>query len=902
MGDRLMSLRTVGISIAAMAIALSAPAIAQDQAVDEDRVEGNGEEILVTGFRGALASARQQKKDSDQIIDVITAEDIGQFPDENVAESLSRVTGIQIDRSAGAFGEGAFISIRGLGPDATRTFVNGRAVLSTRFADRSVDFRDLPADFVQSLEVIKSPAAATIDGSLGGVVNVVTRKPLDGGGGLRGGVTVQGGYADLLDEVDPFVAAIISNSWNDNTIGITLSAQYQQRDNRQDSFDVIGYDCRNATNLNQSAGCADANAAFLPRGERYFMEIVPSERIGLGGTLQWRPTPELELTVDGLWNQRKETTDQIALIALTNRGAINPASVVLGQANSVVGFTQASTTYRVFDNFTSRNAEAFAGGINLKYRADRFLIDADFGYSRSDVNGDFDQGLIDNTRLLGPRSLNLATPTGVPAAADFGPFNANSTASAGWFPFQVRRSLTANEQEDIQYRVGATIALDDNWDNTFEFGVRYSDASFFAGVFGARARSNFFQVPAAQRVPFANPDQFLTTIGQAFGVSNFGTQLPGSQIGNFVLPFIPAMQQAFLPANFDFLPNAPDTATIDEETLAGYGQFNFSVDRFSGNIGVRIVRTDIVSRGEVIVGTAPGADLFSGAGVTIEPIEIGRSYTDVLPSANFRYDLIPDELLVRAGASRTLFRPEPDELAVRGTLNLVQMELVTGNPRLDPFRSTNFDASMEYYFGTDGLLSFAVFYKDIESFISTRVPTGATFITEDGDEVVVVGPANGAGGKLHGFEIGLQTSFADILPAPFDGLGIVANYTFIDDNTENVTNNSTGEAVGLAGVSRHSYNLIGFYEKGPFSGRLAYNWRSSFLQPDRGSGELNLFTDDFGTLDGRLAFQVLEPLEIYFEAKNITNEKIRGFAEDPGRVAEFFNFGRRFFLGAQYTF
>jgi TonB-dependent receptor len=254
------------------------------------------------------------------------------------------------------------------------------------------------------------------------------------------------------------------------------------------------------------------------------------------------------------------------------------------------------------------------------------------------------------------------------------------------------------------------------------------------------------------------------------------------------------------------------------------------------------------------------------------------------------------------GASRTLFRPEPDELAVRGTLNLVQLELVTGNPGLDPFRSTNLDASLEYYFGSDGLLSLAVFYKDIESFISTRVPTGATFITDDGDEVTVVGPANGQGGKLQGFELGLQMSFTDILPAPFDGLGIVANYTFIDDKTRNVTNFSTGEAVGLAGVSRHSYNLIGFYEKGPFSGRLAYNWRSSFLQPDRGSGQLNMFTDDYGALDGRIALQVMKPLEIYFEAKNITNADIRGFAEDPGRIGEYFNFGRRFFVGAQYTF
>ena len=617
--------------------------------------------------------------------------------------------------------------------------------------------------------------------------------------------------------------------------------------------------------------------------------------------MQWQPTAELEVTVDALWNQRKETRDQIALLALSNRGGIDPATLQLDSANSVVGYTQSSTRYRIFDNFTTNKATAFNGGINLKYETDRLIVDADFGYSKSRAAGDFDQGIIDNTSLVGVRSLDLTTSSGVPNS-DFGPFTTNSTATAGWFPRQVRRSTTENDQEDLQYRLGATIGLDDNFDNSIEFGLRYSDASYFAGVFGARARSNFFRVPGDQQVPFANPDQFITTTDAEFDVDDFGTQLPGSQIGNFIIPILPAMQQAFLPANFDFLVNSRDTALIEEDTLAGYAQFNFSADRFSGNIGVRVVRTDLTSSGEVITAVADDADLFSGDGVTLEPISIDKKYTDVLPSANFRYDLIPGELLVRLAASRSLFRPEPDELSARGTLNTQTFELVTGNARLDPFRATNLDASLEYYFGVDGLASLAVFHKDIKSFISTRVPTGATFVSADGDEYIVVGPANGEGGSLHGFELGLQTSFADILPAPLDGLGVVANYTYIKDNTDNVTNASTGEVVGLPGLSKHSFNLIGFYEKGPFAARLAYNWRSSFLQPDRGSGALNLFMDDYGSLDGRVAYQFDDSFEVFFEAKNITNSAVRGFAEDPGRIAEYFNFGRRFNLGAQFTF
>jgi iron complex outermembrane receptor protein len=888
--------QATGVSLIALMMGGAAlPAQAQQIANPED----DANTIVVTGFRASLEDARRAKLESNQIIDGISAEDIGQFPDENVAESLARVTGIQIDRSQTAYGEGSFISIRGLGPDATRTFVNGRAVLSTKFADRSVDFRDMPADFVQALQVIKSPEAANIEGSLGGVVNVVTRKPLDGGGGFKAAVSVQGVYADLNKELDPMVGALYSNSWADNTIGITLTGQYQRRDNRQDSFVSNGYDCRNSSNLGANIACDSPNAAYLPRASRYQLERVPSERIGIGGTIQWRPNDNWEITADGLWNQRKETQDQISLVALTAAGSIVPGTAVLGADRSVVAFEQSTATIRVINLHNTAKARAFNGGINARYTADRLIVEGDFGYSKSKVTGDFDQGIIDN-RTLGGFSVDFRTPSGVPAM-DYGAFNDAPLATAGYFPFQVRRSKVKNDQEDKQYRLSATIGLDDDFKNSFEFGMRYSDASYFAGVFGARARSNFFNVPSGQQVPFTNPGQFITTADQLYGIDDFGRQLPGFQTGNFVIPILSALQDTYLPANFDFRRNVLDTALIEEEVLSGYGQFNFTGERFAGNIGVRVIRTKLRSSGEVIAGQTSTADLFTGEGVTILPISLSQQYTDVLPSANFKFDVIPDRLIARVAAYRSIYRPEPDELATRGSLNINTLQLTTGNPNLDPFRATNFDVSLEYYFGRDGLISAALFHKDIESFISTNVPTGATF-DSDGIIYTVVGPANGEGGKLTGLELGMQMSFADLLPAPFDGFGIVANYTFIDDKTKNVINRTTNEAVGLPGVSRHSYNLIGFYEKGPFSARLAYNWRSSFLQGDRNAGALNLFTDDYGALDGRVAVQVTDFAEIYVEAKNITNAAVRGYAESKDRLVEYYNFGRRFFFGAQMTF
>lgn len=895
--------RSACSAVALVAALAAAPAFAQNTSPQNTTPPAaqadQGTEIVVSGYRDSLESALRDKRNSNQIVDSISAQDIGQFPDENVAESLARITGVQIDRSQNAFGEGSFISIRGLGPDATRTFVNGRAVLSSKFADRSVDFRDLPADFVQMLQVIKSPTAGNIEGSLGGIVNVVTRRPLDNGGGFRASISAQAGYADLDRQWDPNIVGLISNSWADNTIGVTVAVSYSERDNRQDSFITNGYDCRSPAALGTGQACTAGSTVFLPRMQRFQVDYVPSERLGIGGTFQWRPSDRFELRIDGLWNRRKETTNQFSLIALTNAGSINPASVVTGADRSVVFFNQGTTTYRVIDLNTTNNATVFNGGVNAVYNADGFKIEGDFGYSRSNSEGIFDQSIIDNRSLGTSFTFDLQTPTGVPSTAGWGLAGA-PTGTAGFFPFQVRNSLTRNTQTDKQYRLSATIDLGDDYANALEFGVRYSDAQYFAGVFGARARSNFLNLPAAQQVPFANPGQFISTLGQRIGVDDFGRQLPGFQFGNFSVPLTMALYQAYLPANFSYLPNVLDTSTINEDALSGYGQLNFETGRFSGNVGVRYVRTTVTASGEVIAATAPGADLFTGAGVTIRPISIRRQYSDWLPSANFRFN-INQRVVLRLAGSRTIYRPEPDELATRGTLNTNTLQLVTGNPGLDPFRSWNVDASFEWYFGRDGLFSVAAFYKDIQSFISTNVPTGATYVS-DGVTYTVVGPTNGRGGQLHGLEIGFQTSLRGIAPAPLDGFGIVANYTFIDDNTRNRTDASTGRAVGLPDVSRHSFNITGYYERDWFSARLAYNWRSSFLQADRSAGALNLYTDDYGSLDGRIAFKVLSNLELSIEGKNLTNAPVVGYAESRDRIAEYYNFGRRFFFGARATF
>ncbi len=880
-----------GVStLAICALAANSQAVAQD------------DEIIVTGIRSSLADALNTKKNAPQILDGISAEDIGKFPDTNVAESLARVTGVQIDRSAGAAGEGSFITIRGLGPDTNRTFVNGRAVLSTGFAERSVDFRDLPSESVSALTVIKSPRASDIDGSLGGFVNVVTRRPLDDGGEFRAVISGQGVYSNLLDEVDPRISGLISNSWADGTFGVLVGAIYQQRDTRQDSFSTNGFRCRTA-DLSSGSACDAAGAVFVPRNLRYQLRYNESERFGIYGSAQFRPSDRLEIIADGSWHRRDESLNDVIYDAVISPGSIDLGSLVVGSQGTALAFTHTGpSNFNLFANQTpNREATVFNGGVNLAYDVSENLsANLDIGYStsKSDTDG-FDFPFL--RAQFGDFLVDFRTDSGLPDAPVLGGYEAAPLDATPFNVVMARNSSGLVDQEDLQIKGDLSYRFsDDSVLESLDVGMRYSDSEFFAGVIGARARSNFFRFFGS---PEPIPAGGVTTTADLFGFDDFGSGLPGGQIGNFLVPVSSVINDAYFPLSEDqFVANVPDTALIEENTLAGYAQLNFSMDRVAGNFGVRIVNTDLTSSGEIIVGREAVFNDFTGEGVLIEPVSIDSSYTDVLPSVNISVDVIPDELIFRFGASKTLYRAEPDELSARGTLDVVNGQLVTGNPTLDPFRATNFDFSAEYYFGADGLISLALFTKQIESFILTGQPTGATFTSSDGLVVDVVGPINGQGGTLRGFELGYQQSFADFLPAPFDGFGVVANYTFIDDQTDNLTFNSTGEAAGLPGVSKHSYNLIGYYENYGFSARLAYNYRGSFVQPDRRANDLLLVQDGFGQLDGRVAYAINDNIELSVEAQNILDNNISGFAENEETFAEIFNFGRRIFFGARLQF
>jgi len=875
--------------------------------------QGSGElqEVVITGIRGSLQKAVEAKRDADQIVDGISAEDIGKFPDENVADSLQRVTGIQIDRAGGA-GEASQIFIRGLNGDTSRTFVNGRSALSTGFGERAVDFRDYPSEIVSFVGVVKSPSAKDIEGALSGHVDIVTAKPFDGGGGFKAVASARSAYSDLDEKFLPDVTASVSNTFGE-TWGFSLLATYSQRDTRADAFQTNNFVCVNRTALQTvlnaaQCGAAGNNAVYRPRAARFFETYSDSTRWGLTGALQFRPSDQLEVVVDAIYSVRDDKLHRLGIQVdgAPVNGTLLAGSEVITPSNTLVAFnlvggTPASATPQLGSDiiFNTVDGETLIAGANVKYEVGAWELEADLAVSDAVGTGRFDAAAMQQRGLTG-LGIDIRGPS---YGQQFGSFLSNPTGTAGWQATQVRKAYSIIAQNDKQAKFDATYNLaEDSFLKRARFGARYSDALFEGKVIGMRARSNFFNFSAT---PITDTGA-ITTSRAVTGVDNFGASLGGAQAGQWATPNIQRFWTLYLPANYQELRNAPDYAEIDEITSAAYVQLDFESadERFGGNIGVRYVKTRINSRAEAFTGdpAVPAAqrDPVVGTGFIFTPVALTKEYNNALPSLNLRYS-ITDDLVARFSASKTIFRAEADELSPRGTLDPINSTITSGNTFLDPFEANRLDASLEYYLGEGGLVAAALFQMDIDSFIAIG-NTGQTLTVPGFPQTfAVIGPRNGAGGKVNGVELAFQKSFTD-LPAPWDGLGVVANLTLIDDKTKNL-NALLNKVVGLEGVSDTSYNAVLFYEKGRASARVAYNFRSEYLTQTAGAGVgLPVYTDGYGSVDARFAFKLRDNIEISIDGTNLNDEPLVQYAELKERVVSYNSYGRRYGIGIRATF
>jgi iron complex outermembrane recepter protein len=913
----------------AVSLTMTAPAFAQKPA------DTAPDEIVVTGIRGSLQKSQDLKRNSSQIVDAVSAEDVGKFPDANIAEALQRVTGVSIDRSGG---DGQFITVRGLGPEFNNVLVNGRT-LATDNPGREFSFDVLSADLIQKSEVFKSSQAYLQEGGIGATVNVSTPKPFDFKG-TKVNFSAGGIYDTLAKKVSPDVHATFATQNADQTLGFLVSVGYTKRKSQRDFVDVNGFVPGSTTFINSPATAAGLPAtALVPSANVNVAQNInynraSDERERLVGTaaVQFRPTDSVLITLDGVYSKFDVRSPRTFFAGFFGAPFINPT---VNGSGTVTGFNRPGTQFLAAnpllaaggvslsqnDNVVTSNdrfTKTYQLGANVKWDAtDQLKVEFDYGHSRATQRALNPFVVVGALATTSPRFDLNTVDGGLPIFSNLGVIT-NPAAQRLHFAQITDNSVKDTTDEfrlDLNWKsdggflkslAGGAYHLTRNKTNT----VANTGSEAFCAYCGYNVAvnpalispytlGNFLSgVPGSASVP----TQFFTFDPYAvLAYASLPTTLatPGRQ------PGLTAVQQAADTARLlalaggVYTPRARADQGIDvtERVTAGYVSAGFGGDEWSGNIGVRVVNTKTVSAGFqaplTSVSRAPGDDQLVFTFGPQVAVTSRNEYTDVLPSANLKVDL-SDNFVLRYAISKTVTRPTLTSLGTNNAYGGRALAPLSngGNPLLRPFKSWNFDASAEYYINRTSYLSAAVFRKQFTDFLES----GALIVPRFGFNFVDTRIRNGLRGSITGLEVGGQYAFDGGF---LDGFGVTGNYTYV---TSTVKRAAGSTQCGYNGLSPNSFNVSGFYEKNRIQARVSYNWRDSFLRACAGQAGQPENRKAYGQADFSLGYQITDNFQIYAEGNNVFAAKTQDFSVLPERFLLLQNIGSRYNFGVRAKF
>ncbi|ATY30638.1 TonB-dependent receptor [Sphingomonas psychrotolerans] len=938
-----------GASAAAVALALTAghaaaqttgttPAATDEQVAPAD--EQQGEEIVVTGFRQSLEAALNVKRASVSAVDAIVAEDIAKFPDQNLAESLQRIPGISIQRDGG---EGRAITVRGLGAQFTRVRVNGLETITTSAdgasanRERAFDFNVFASELFSSLIVHKTAEASLDEGSLGAVVDLNTGNPLGGKYGFTFVASAQGSYNDLSKNWGPRVAGLLSWKSPDGTIGASISAAYQKSDTlelgnntvrwAQARFDSVnGTNCWTTANSGgtyvPSAACNQAALSFHPRIPRYGEVSHNRERLGLTGSVQWAPSDATKISIDGLYSRFKEIREEKwgEVLLRSNERSINVVNPVYDGNNNMISATLNDAWVRTEHYWRESTTEFYQVGASWDQDlGDDLRFTLVGGISKSDANIPVETTFIFDDRdaqgyqydYTDSRSPRLTFGTSVTDPANFQLAEIRDRPSNTTNKFRTAQLRTEwDAAEGFTLKLGGVYRRFD-YDLTayqrdtavcgnggLDLVLRQITCSP-SSLFGPTAVYGFRATPELSE---------LVTLGNA--------GQPEGNTNSWLIPNIDAAADYTGLYNRPLLLDAGNNRSVTEQVKGGYLQVDVNGSvlgiNVRANAGMRYVRTEQSSTG-----------LNSGTQVTVE-----RDYEDWLPSVNLAADLTPN-LVLRAAVAKVMTRPLLANLTPGGSADGFNFRVNFGNPDLQPYRATAYDAALEWYFAPQSVFSVAFFKKEIDSFpvassrvdtfTSTGLPTSVLSSSSPGflNPALQAQPiwtiqttVNGTGADLKGVELSLQAPFR-FLPGFLSNFGGIVNASFIDSNaiyaqgvpatTPGGSNVNQPFETTLYQLSKRAFNATLYYEDSKFSARASVAYRGGFN--DQGSATGNVFEgySPITNVDASVRYKITDNVELSLEGTNLTDAyRERWVDQDAKRPYENNHFGRTFLVGARF--
>jgi iron complex outermembrane receptor protein len=887
--------------LAPPALTLAAPAPSPDSSL---------EEIVVTGIRKSAEESIEAKRKSVEVVDVVTAEDIGKMPDKNVADSLARVPGITTSSAGaneGGFDENDRVSMRGTNPSLTQTLINGHNVAAgdwfvldqTGTVGRSVSYTLLPSEIVSQIVVQKSSMASLVEGGVAGSVDIITRKPLDFSQPFTLQASAGAVYADLPSKTDGQYSALAAWKNDANNFGVMVQLFSETRHLRRDGIEVLGYD---TIAPGSKVALADPNLSGVQYptdiGAAYFTQ----ERERNGGLIdvEFKPIDDLTFDLSGFSSRMiaSNVNDNYLLwsthfLASGAGQAPNPGYVVQNNTLTSATFAPvAGTAYGVYDQISRPDEQATANFVNLDttWKASEALsFLGQVGYSWGDGKTPNQNVSETNPGVGAGASYQL---NGVGTGPSFGLGNTNNTTpTPGGVPVAFSW-IFGDQNTDVKdteewAKIDGDFKIDNQTWTDLKFGVRYQKHDrTSAGVIG-QGPSAAGQSTADYPTTFSNyPSNFNT----------FGANIPTD-----IWLWTPAQLAAYdSPANVNRNPATRldwnSMFEVYEKDTAAFVQADFKGENWAANVGVRFVHTveDVLTYTGVSPLT-PGSQ-YSDFGTFIG-VPTSNSYNDVLPSANLKIDVTQD-LVARFAAAETMTRADYSALA--GFTSLSPPGAVNevgsgsgGNPDLKPILSNNFDAGLEWYFAKRSLLSATAFYMDLKNYVSygsiTRDELTYSSVFPNGVQVpyLLTVPVN-AQGRVEGAEFAYQQAFTD-------NLGINANYTYADGKQTSLV--TTGDD-RLVGTSKDTYNVSGYFENKHFSARVAYTYRSSFYS---GLDRNTAFTQyNIGTLSASLAYTINDHWGVTFDGMNLNNPTLKYYALNETQPRAFYKNGEQYYLNVRF--
>jgi TonB-dependent receptor len=923
-----------GVKIALVAgvafAALTASAASAQQAADQPAgaaAAAPEDVIIVTGFRESLSSAIGMKRREIASIDAIKAEDIAEFPDLNLAESLQRIPGVAISR---VNGEGRNISVRGLGPEYTRVRINGMEAIGTTGGTdnsggvnrgRGFDFNIFSSDLFNSLAVRKTATADVEEGSLGATVDLTIARPFDYRKSTAT-VSVQGSYNDLSRKVKPRVSGLLTTTNEAGTFGVLMSLAYEERNLKEEGANITrwtyggfnggfnaastlsGYTLAQINNTNPDAGL------FHPRIPGLVSYDINQKRLGGAISVQFRPADSTLVSIDGLYSRLDGTRaeSQFQAISFSRSGAGKPQTIirsgVVDANNNIISGTFDAVDLRVQSRFDKLTTDFYEVTGNLEQKfGDRVTFTGLVGYSKSSFRNPVQTTVTLDAANTNGFYYDFSTrfPTIRPGVDIANP--ATFTFTNGTSEVRIRPQTVDNAFTTAKGAVAWT-ATDQV---KLKAGLDWRRFTYDSTEQRRLQGETVVQTLTASQIAAA------TRLFSGFGK---GLDLPAGTPNAWIVPDLDAFMNLYVQGNPLYATGGVENATargsyitVKEEDTGAWGMAEFDLADAGlpvrGDAGVRYVSTRQFSTG------------YASQGTVISLVGANRTYNRWLPSANLVIDL-NDRLMVRLAAARTLARAGISSLTPGGNLSISggNRTFSSGNPDLKPTESTNFDFAVEFYPAKGAIYSLALFQKNIGTFVQTLsvgLPFSAlglpdSLLTGTGaaatDTFIVSQPVNSSGGKLKGFELNVQQPFT-FLPGALSHFGVLANFTYVDSNIQYLTaaNGSTSVTAPLVGLSRYAANATLYYEDSKFSVRGSMAYRSKYLTAVPGT-EGNAWNGTNKTInfDAQVSYTLNDHLKLSLEAINLTDTKNDQFVDETDRLNVLTHSGRQFNFGAKYTF